>query len=51
MLECLCLWIVGYIAIDISGRAWPTTVDVRDIAGRAAAAGLSFDLTEADAHA
>jgi hypothetical protein len=47
----LCLRIAGYIAIDISGRAWPTTADVRDIARRAAAAGLGFDLTEDDAHA
>jgi hypothetical protein len=53
LLECLslCLRIAGYIAIDISGHAWPTTADVRDIARRAAAAGLGFDLTEDDARA
>jgi hypothetical protein len=53
LLECLslCLRIAGYIAIDISGHAWPTEADVRDIATRAAAADLGFDLTEADAHA
>jgi predicted NBD/HSP70 family sugar kinase len=53
LLECLGLYlqIAGYIAIDISGHAWPTTADVRDIARRAAAAGLGFDLSEDDAHA
>ena len=53
MLECmsLCVRIAGYVAIDISGHAWPTTADVRDIARRAAAAGLGFDLSEDDAHA
>jgi hypothetical protein len=53
LLECLslCLRIAGYIAIDISGHAWPTEADVRDIATRAAAADLGFDLTGADAHA
>ena len=53
LLECLslCLRIAGYIAVDISGHAWPTEADVRDIARRAAAAGLGFDLTEDDAHA
>lgn len=52
-LECLslCLRICGYIAIDVSGRAWPTAADVREIARRMAGAGLDFDLGEEDAHA
>jgi hypothetical protein len=41
----------AHIAVDISGRPWPTTADVRDIARRAAAADLGFDLTEDDTHA
>ena len=53
LLECLslCLRIAGYIAIDISGRTWPTVADTREIAQRIAAADLDFDLTEDDAHA
>jgi hypothetical protein len=53
LLECLslCLRIAGYIAIDISGRTWPTTADVREIAHRMAATDLGFDLSEAEAHA
>ena len=53
LLECLslCLRIAGYIAIDISGHAWPTTAELREIARRMAAADLGFDLSENDAHA
>lgn len=53
LLECLslCLRIGGYIAIDISGRTWPTTADIREIAQRMATVELDFDLSEDDAHA
>jgi hypothetical protein len=46
----LCLRIAGYIAIDISGHAWPTVADVGEIARRTAAADLGFNLDEADVH-
>jgi hypothetical protein len=40
--ECLslCLRIAGYIVIDISGRAWPTAADVREVAQRMATTDL-----------
>jgi hypothetical protein len=52
-IECLvlCLRIVGYIAIDICGHAWPTDADLHEIAREMSAADLNFKLEEADAYA
>jgi len=51
-LECLslCLRISGYIAIDVSGRAWPTVADIQEIARRMSAVELDFNLSEEDAY-
>src|ERR1700733_705313 len=51
LLECLslCLRVAGYIAIEISGHAWPTEADVRDIADRGPAPAPGFALPDAPA--
>jgi hypothetical protein len=46
----LCLRVAGYIAIDVSGRQWPSEDDLREIAQRMAAMDASFDLEEQDVY-
>lgn len=46
----LCLRVAGYVAIDVSGHAWPTDANQHEIAQRMAAVDLDFNLEETDAY-